>query len=108
MEYAEKVRSQLLSLRQLQRSPNFSIDEKAENLPISGGFSRTPAILEIAELHLYGLGDSIFLQTFVLHHFGIVQKDQVPEGSLAVRVSWGSNLSRISKTNAARIEIQSA
>jgi hypothetical protein len=56
----EKVRSQLLSLRHLQRSPNFSIDEKAEDLPISGGFSRTATVLEIAEFHLYGLGDSIF------------------------------------------------
>jgi hypothetical protein len=80
MEYAEKVRSQLLSLRHLKRSPNFSIDEKAENLPISGGFSRRATVLEIAELHLYWLGDSIFLQTFVLRHFSIVQKYQVPEG----------------------------
>jgi hypothetical protein len=81
--YAEKVRSQFLSLRHLQRSPNFSIDEKAENLPISGGFSRTTAVLlywRFDELHLYGLGNSIFLQTFVLRHFSIVRKDQVPEG----------------------------
>jgi hypothetical protein len=79
-DYVEKVRSQFFSLRQLQRSPNFCVDEKAENLPISGGFSRTRTVLEISELHLYGRGDSIFLQTFVLRHFGIVQKDQEPEG----------------------------
>jgi hypothetical protein len=77
--YVEKVRPQLLSLRHLHGSPNFSIDEQAENLPINGGFSRAATVLEIAELRHFRLGDGIFLQSFVLRHFSIVQEDQVPE-----------------------------
>jgi hypothetical protein len=75
----EKVRSQFLSLRHSYRPPNFSINEQAENLPIKWGFSRAATVLEIAELQHFRLGDSIFLQSFVLRHFSIVQKDQVPE-----------------------------
>ncbi len=45
--YLEKVRSQFLSLRHTHGSSNFSIDEQAENLPISGGFSRATTVLEM-------------------------------------------------------------
>jgi hypothetical protein len=47
--------------------------------PIKGMLFEPATVLEIAGLQHFGLGDSIFLQGFVLRHFSIVQKDQVPE-----------------------------
>jgi hypothetical protein len=63
MGYAEKVRSQFLSLRHSYRRPDFSINEKAENLSTKGGFSRVATVLEIAEWRHFRLGDGIFLRT---------------------------------------------
>jgi hypothetical protein len=48
LDNVEKVRSQFLSLRHSYRQPDFSINEKAENLPIKGGFSRVVTVFEIA------------------------------------------------------------
>src|SRR6202521_918191 len=53
------------SLRHSYRQPDFSINEKVENLPIKGGFSRVATVLEIAERRHFRLGDGIFLQSFV-------------------------------------------
>jgi hypothetical protein len=105
LAYVEKVRPQFLSLRHSYRQPDFSINEKAENLPIKGGFSRVATVLEIAEWRHFRLGDGIFLQSFVLRHFSIVLKGQGPERQLAAEVSWGSNLSRTSESNEARTEL---
>src|SRR5712672_1799682 len=87
------------------RQPDFSINEKAENLPIKGGFSRVATVLEIAERRHFRLGDGIFLQSFVLRHFSTVSKGQGAERQLAAEVSWGSNLSRTSESNEARTEL---
>ena len=64
--YAEKVRSQFLSLRHSYGPCDFSINEQAENLPIKWDFSRAATVLEIAEMRHFRLGDGIFLQGFVL------------------------------------------
>jgi hypothetical protein len=86
LAYAEKVRTQCLSLRHSSGPSNFSINEQAEKLPIKWGFSRAATILETAELRRFRLGDGIFLQSFVLRHFSIVQKGQMPERQLAAQL----------------------
>jgi hypothetical protein len=60
--------------------------KRAENLPIKGGFSRVATVLEIAQLRRFRLGDGIFLQSFVLRHFSMVQERQGPERQLAALV----------------------
>jgi hypothetical protein len=94
--------------RHSYRQPDFSINEKAENPPIRGGFSRVATVLEIAERQHFSLGDGIFLQSFVLRHFSIVPKGQGAERQLAAEVSWGSNLSRTSESIEARTELTGA
>jgi hypothetical protein len=76
------------------RRADFSINEKAENLPTKGGFSRVATVLEIAEWRHFRLGDGIFLQSFVLRHFRIVpkgqgQSDNLQRRFLGVRISLG-------------------
>jgi hypothetical protein len=56
-------------------------------------------------LRHFRLGEGIFLQSFVLRHFSIVQKNEGLEPELATHVSWGSNLSRTSERNEARTEL---
>ena len=48
-------------------------------------FSRVGTVPEIPELRHAGAGDGIFLQSFVLRHFSIVQKGQGPERQLAAQ-----------------------
>ena len=62
-------------------------------------------VLEIAELQHFGLGGGIFFQTFVLRHFSIVQKDQMPERQLAVQVRSGFESLRTSESNELRSEL---
>jgi hypothetical protein len=42
-------------------------------------------------------GDRIFLQSFVLRRFSMIQKRQRPEGQLASLFALGSNLSRLTE-----------
>jgi hypothetical protein len=65
-------------------------------------FSRVATVPEIAELRHSGAGEGIFLQSFVLRHFSIVQEGQASQQQLAAPDSWGSNLSWTSECNEAR------
>jgi hypothetical protein len=47
--YAEKVRSQFLSLRHPPERSGFCVNEQAENPRAKAGFSRIMAVLEIAD-----------------------------------------------------------
>ena len=50
---------------------------------------RCRTIPEIAELRHFSLGDGIFLQSFVLRHFSIVQESEAPEGQLESKLAPG-------------------
>jgi hypothetical protein len=72
LEYAEKVRSQFLSLRQPFRTSTFSLGGKATIRSIKLGLFKNQTVLESAELGDLLPGDGIFLQSFVLRQFSIV------------------------------------
>ena len=70
--YVEKVRPQLLSLRQHFRTSTFSLGRKAGIRSIKLGLFKNQTVLQSAELGDLLPGDGIFLQSFVLRQFSMV------------------------------------
>jgi hypothetical protein len=86
----------------LVRATGFLRQLRGRKSSNKGGLSRDVTVLEIVELQHFRLGDGIFLQSFVLRLFSIVQNSEGRERQLTAQVCWSSNLSRTGESNEAR------
>jgi len=97
---AEKVRSQFLSLRQCSGRLIGSPDFQYRNRPTNRAICLRSTVPESCDQPRFTVGDGIFLRSFVVRHFSIVQKTVVREQLTTAKVSSGLNLFRKSERNA--------
>ena len=74
-----------LSATHIRRPISPSMD--GPKIPSNWGISIAATVLEIAELRHFSRGDGIFLRSFVLRPFSIVQKSEGGERQLAAQIS---------------------